>query len=510
MPTHPVHLPIIRTCLANLRRTLVVDDRRSYRGLDLLVPALNIASEIERRSSTQTVGLLLPTGGAFPIAALAAWMLGRTVVPLNYLLKPDELQYVVDDCACDTILTVGPMLEHLERHPRVKHLVTLESLDLRAFPDLRWPARPAPDDLACLLYTSGTSGRPKGVMLTHRNLSSNVGQIAAWVDLHDTDTVLGVLPQFHSFGLTVLTLLPLTLGMKAVYSARFVPQHIIRLFREYKPTLFVAIPSMYNALLAVKKAQPDDLASLRFAVSGGEPLPEDTLDRFRERFGITICEGYGLTETSPVTNWCRPHEWRPRSVGKPLPCVEQAILDPATGRRLPHGPQGTQEGEVIIRGPNRMAGYYNLPDQTAQAIDQEGWFHTGDMGRFDADGHLSITGRIKEMLIIGGENVFPREIEEVINRHPGIKDSAVIGLPDPMRGEIPIAFVELQEAGDSGGDAAQAGATAAPAPFDPQSVLNLCRENLAAYKIPKDIRILNALPRNATGKILRRELTKLL
>jgi long-chain acyl-CoA synthetase len=495
VPLQPVHLPIIRTCLANPRRPLVVDDRRTYRGLDLLIPAFHVAAEVERRSQTQTVGLLLPTGGTFPIAALGAWMLGRTVVPLNYLLKPDELQYVIDDCGCDTILTVGPMLEHLERPPRVRNLVTLESLDFRSMPELRWPARPALDDLACLLYTSGTSGRPKGVMLTHRNLSANVHQIASWVDLHSSDTVLGVLPQFHSFGLTVLTLLPLTLGMKAVYSARFVPQHIVRLFREHKPTLFVAIPSMYNALLAVKRADPEDLSSLRFGVSGGEPLPQDTFDRFRERFGITICEGYGLTETAPVSNWCRPHEWRPRSVGKPLPGVEQAILDPATGRRMPRG----AEGEVIIRGPNRMAGYYNLPDETAKAIDPEGWFHTGDMGRFDADGHLAITGRIKEMLIVGGENVFPREIEEVINRHPSIKDSAVVGLPDPMRGEIPIAFVELQDPDAGGGNG-----------FDEQAVLNLCREHLAGYKVPRDIRVLDALPRSGNGKILRRELVKLL
>ncbi|VAX40779.1 Long-chain-fatty-acid--CoA ligase, partial [hydrothermal vent metagenome] len=345
----PVHFPIIRTALANLRRPLVVDDRRTYRGIELLVPAFHVASEIERKSATQTVGLLLPTGGTFPIAALAAWMLGRTVVPLNYLLKPDELQYVIDDCGCDTILTVGPMLDHLGYRPKVANLITLESLDFRAVPELRWPACPDADSLACLLYTSGTSGRPKGVMLTHNNLASNVQQIIDWVDLSPQDTVLGVLPQFHSFGLTVLTLLPLTHGMKAVYAARFVPQQIIRLFREHKPTLFVGIPSMYNALLAAKSAKPDDFASLRFAVSGGEPLPQDTFDRFRDRFGVTICEGYGLTETSPVTNWCRPEEWRRGSVGRPLPGVEQAILDPATvgvgGRVLPAASSQGHEGE---------------------------------------------------------------------------------------------------------------------------------------------------------------------
>lgn len=483
-------MPIIRTCLRNARRTLIVDDRREYRGAEILVAALHVASEIERRSQTQTVGLLLPTSGAFPICALAGWMLGRTIVPLNYLLKPDELQYVIDDCGCDTIVTVGPMLDFLGVRPRVENLVMMESIGFKGVPDLRWPARSRPDDLACLLYTSGTSGKPKGVMLSHCNLVSNVRQCLEHVGLRDEDVLLGVLPQFHSFGLTVLTILPLVRGLRAIYTARFVPQHVMRLLREHRPTMFVGIPSMYNALLAVKQAEPADFASLRFTVSGGEPLPEDVFERFRERFGVTICEGYGLTETSPVTNWCRPEDWRRRSVGTPVPRVEQVIVDPASGKVLPQG----REGEVLVRGPNRMLGYFNLPEETSQAISPEGWFRTGDMGRFDKDGHLSITGRIKEMLIVGGENVFPREIEEVINRHPSVHASAVIGMTDPMRGEVPVAFVELEE-----------GAT-----FDERSILALCRDQLAGYKVPRDVRVLDALPRNPTGKIQRRQLNQYL
>lgn len=481
-------MPIIRTCLQNARRTLIVDDRREYRGAEILVAALHVASEIERRSQSQTVGLLLPTSGAFPICALAGWILGRTIVPLNYLLKPDELQYVIDDCGCDTIVTVGPMLDYLGVRPRVEHLIMMESIEFKTVPDLRWPARSRPDDLACLLYTSGTSGKPKGVMLSHSNLLSNVRQCLEHVGLRDEDVLLGVLPQFHSFGLTVLTILPLVRGLRAIYTARFVPQHVMRLLREHRPTMFVGIPSMYNALLAVKQAEPADFASLRFTVSGGEPLPEDVFERFRDRFGVTICEGYGLTETSPVTNWCRPEDWRRRSVGTPVPRVEQIIVDPASGKVLPQG----REGEVLVRGPNRMLGYFNLPDETSKAITPEGWFRTGDMGRFDQDGHLSITGRIKEMLIVGGENVFPREIEEVINRHPSVHASAVIGMTDPMRGEVPVAFVELEE-----------GET-----FDERSVLALCRDQLAGYKVPRDIRVLDALPRNPTGKIQRRQLNQ--
>lgn len=481
---------ILASCLRRPTRVLITDDRRTYRAIELVVAAMHVASEIERRSSTQTVALLLPTSGLTPICALAAWMLPRVVVPLNYLLKPDELQYVVDNCATDTILTVGPMLEHLGSAPRVKNLIRIDELDFRSPPELRFPARSAPDDLATLLYTSGTSGRPKGVMLTHNNLLSNVRNCLRWVNVTPRDSILGVLPQFHSFGLTVLTLLPLIGGLHAAYSARFVPAQVIRLIRQHRPTLFVAIPSMYNALITVKQATPEDFAGVRFIVSGGEPLPATVLERFHERFTRHICEGYGLTETSPVTNWCRPEEWRPRSVGRPIHSVEQVVIDPATGRRLPPG----ADGEVLIRGPGRMAGYFNLPEETAKAIDAQGWLHTGDMGRFDGDGHLSITGRIKEMLIVGGENVFPREIEDTLNQHPSVKDSGVVGLRDDVRGEVPIAFVELHEG----------------AAFDEQAILAHCRRLLAGYKVPRDVRPLPALPRNATGKILRRELVKLL
>jgi long-chain acyl-CoA synthetase len=299
--------------------------------------------------------------------------------------------------------------------------------------------------------------------------------------------MLGVLPQFHSFGLTVLTLLPLTVGCRAIYTARFVPAKLLELAREHRPTAFVAIPSMYNALLAARKAAPEDFASLRYVVSGGEPLPEKVAQGFLERFGKRINEGYGLTETAPVTNWCLADEYRPKSVGRPLPGVEERVVGP-DGRVLPAG----EDGEIRIKGPNVMKGYYKLPDLTASVFDEQGYFKTGDMGRFDADGHLYITGRIKEMLIISGENVFPREIEEAINHHPAVKDSAVVGLADPSRGEVPIAFVELKE-----GEA-----------WDEAAVRAFVRDRLPPYKVPKEFRVLDALPRNPTGKIMRRALAE--
>ncbi len=485
-----IHAPILRALLARPTRVAVIDDRRSYKGYEIVAAATHLANALATRCKTDTLGVLLPTSGAFPIAALAGWMLGKTVVPLNYLLKPGELQYVVDDCATDTIVTVGPMLEHLGGAPTVANLVKLEDISFKGLPRPRWPRSASPDDLATLLYTSGTSGRPKGVMLSHANLSSNIRQTRAVVGCTPADTLFGVLPQFHSFGLTVLTLMPLSTGARAVYSARFVPQKVVAAIREHKPTLMVAIPSMYNALLQVKKAAPEDFASFRLLASGGEPLSRDVANRFHERFGIHLTEGFGLTETSPVTNVCMPRAYRPGSVGPPIPDVDERIVELDSGRVLPAG----QEGELRIKGPNVMKGYFNLPDLTAEVFDEHGYFRTGDMARLDADGHLYITGRLKEMLIIGGENVFPREIEEALNDHPSVHASGVVGEPDPMRGEVPIAFVEPED-----GSA-----------IDEQALLTHCRERLAGYKVPRRVVVLDELPRNPTGKIMRRELTAML
>ncbi len=481
-----VHWPILRRLLRNPRRDVIVDDKRTYSAGTVVGAALHLAGHLDGRCQSDTLGVLLPTSGGFPIAALAGWMLGKTIVPLNYLLKPDELQYVIDDCGTDTVVTVGQMLEFLDEPPKARHLIRLEEVSFTGIPDPRWPARARADDLAVLLYTSGTSGRPKGVMLTHGNLEANISQVIGWAGFHRDDVVLGVLPQFHSFGMTVLTLLPLTLGAKTIYTARFVPNKLIRLIRDHRPTVLVAIPSMYNALLRVKGATAEDFSSLRYLVSGGEPLPQAVFDGFEERFGIRITEGYGLTETSPCTNWCRPQEFVRHSVGRPLPGVHERIVDIETERDLPPN----QEGEIRISGPNVMPGYFNLPEETRAAFDAKGYFRTGDIGKLDDLGNLFITGRLKEMMIIGGENVFPREIEEVLNKHPIIAESGVIGMEDPVRGEVPIAFVELIE----------------EATFDETAILAHCREHLAGYKVPREVRALEALPRNPTGKILRRAL----
>jgi long-chain acyl-CoA synthetase len=484
-----VHWPMIRQLARRARAEVVRDDSRGYRGADLLVAALHVADAIERATDRAHVGLLLPTSGAMPIAALGAWMAGRVIVPLNYLLKPDELQYVVDDSEIDTIVSVGPMLDHLGAPPRVKTMLRLEDLKFKSMPSPRWPAGKAAEDLACLLYTSGTSGKPKGVMLTHGNLRASITAAVAHAEFRRGDVFLGVLPQFHCFGLIALTLVPLTIGCRVVYTARFVPGKLLRLAAEHRPTAFIAIPAMYNALAGVKEPPEGVFSGLKYCVCGGEPLPDAVVTAFRDRFGVTINEGFGMTETSAATHWCLPRDYAPHSVGRALPGVEHRIVEVATGRDL--GPN--KDGELRLAGPMVMKGYFKLPEETARAFDERGFLRTGDIARLDDEQRLYITGRLKEMMIVGGENVFPREIEEVINRVSGVNASGVVGRKDPVRGEVPVAFVEMAEGVE----------------FEEHAVLAACREQLAGYKVPRRVVAMEKLPRNATGKVMRRELVPL-
>jgi long-chain acyl-CoA synthetase len=495
-----LHWPILRRLLTHPLSTVVIDDFKQWKGLELVIAACHIADAVEDRCKTDTLGVMLPTSGLAPAAMLAGWMLGKTVVPLNFLLRRDELQHVVSDCGTDTVVTVQPMLDYISTSgmiPTGVDYLKVEDLNMKRVPRPRWPSLRgvggSDREPAVILYTSATSGRPKGVVLTHRNLSSNIAQCVKWADFDADDTLVGVLPQCHSFGLTVLTLLPLTVGCRVIYTAKFVPPQVVRLIRQHRPTLFVAIPTMYGALLSVKSARPDDFESIKYLVSGGEPLPEAIANRFEERFHKRIAEGYGLTETSPVSNWCRPHEYKQRSVGQPVPGVRQRIVETlpdGTERDLPPN----MDGEVRMKGPNIFERYLNLPDETAAAFDGKGWFRTGDMGRFDDDGHLYITGRLKEMLIVGGENVFPREIEEAINTHPSVAMSGVIGMKDDARGEVPVAFVQLNE----GAEATE------------KELRQWCRERIANYKVPASVRFMDDLPKGPTGKVLRRALKDLL
>ncbi len=480
-------IALTKSFLRRPTRTFMVDDTRSYRGIDLMVAGMHIADQVDALTAKPRVGMLIPTSGIFAAAAYGVWIGGRTAVPMNYLLDEKTLNYVIDDCGCDLIIASRKLIEHIGFVPKVKKILYLEDMNFKSLPSPRLPKMVSADELAVVLYTSGTSGKPKGVMLTHRNLLSNAVQLEEHIGVSHKDVFLGILPQFHSFGLTGLTLMPMLTGCKAVYTARFVPKKIVGLIQKHRPSVYLAIPSMYNAMLTVKSATADDFASFRLMLSGGEPLPETVRTRFAERYDQPIVEAYGLTETAPGTNVLLPSENRPGTVGRALPRVIQRIVDPATGDILPH----STDGELRIQGPNVMKGYLGLEEETREAFDEDGFFKTGDMAQIDEDGFLKITGRIKEMMIVGGENVFPREIEEVLNAHPAVHDSGVIGLSDPMRGEVPIGFVELEE----------------DQTVEPDEIKQWCRDRLPGYKVPKRVEIIDALPRNGTGKIMRRALS---
>jgi len=500
-----MHWPIIRQAISTPHRTIVIDDVRQYTYAQLLAGAMVLADAIDTATSAKHVGVLLPASGAFPMAVLAGWIAGRVLVPLNFLLTIDELAYIIEDSDIDTILTVKPMLDFLRQAHSCDHpippgikLIRIDQLNFRSWPTaLRWPALPGADDLAVILYSSGTTGKPKGIMLSHANLRSNVDAAVQHAQITDDDTFLGVLPPFHSFGLTALTLIPLRVGAKVVYTSRFIPKKIIQLIRDHQPEVLMAVPSMYGALLSVKDATAQDLSSVRCAISGGEPLPQDTFDAYQTRFNLRLLEGYGLTETSPITNWSTPQRCKPRSVGPALPGVNVIVVD-ENDKLLPPD----QDGEILIAGPNVMKGYYKQDQLTQQVfVDLQApasantaslhrFFRTGDIGHLDDQGFLYITGRKKEMLIIGGENVFPREIEEVLNNAPSVRDSAVIGKTDGLRGQVPIGFVEIHE----------------DHPFNATDLRSFCRQHLAGYKVPREIYQVDTLPRSPTGKILRRSL----
>lgn len=487
--------PMIPKLLARPSRTAIVDDRGSMSSLRLLGGAMFLADAIDQATEREVIGIMLPSSSAFVMSMLAGWITGRTIVPLNFLLSKEQLDFIVSDSGLDTIITAAPMIEFVggkDSMPRAG-LLMLDEMDTDGLPPLRMPAWAGEHDLAALMYTSGTSGRPKGVRLTHGNLKSNVLASIRHAGLTRSDAFLGVLPQFHCFGLTALTLIPMYLGAPIIYAARFVPRQIIQLIREHRPEIFIGVPAMYSALMTVKEAKPADLASIRMAISGGEPLPLSLYEAFEERFGLEILEGYGLTETSPVTHWSTPKRHRLHSVGRALPGVKVLVVD-EENRAL--GPN--EQGEILLAGPNLMQGYHNQRELTESVIEhrpdrngrEQRFFRTGDIGYEDEEGFLFITGRKKEMMIVGGENVFPREIEEILNRHSSVAASAVVGRPDGMRGEVPIAFVELKEGEE----------------LDEAALRRHCREHLALFKIPREIQAISQLPRSATGKILRREI----
>jgi long-chain acyl-CoA synthetase len=338
-----------------------------------------------------------------------------------------------------------------------------------------------------VLYTSGTTGTPKGAELTHANLRRNCSIVTQKLGgFSAEDVLLGALPLFHSFGQTCAMNSGVGIGARVTLLPRFDPDKALEIIERDRVTVFQGVPTMYNAMLHSGSAGGADTSTLRLCISGGSAMPAELMRAFEEKFGCMILEGYGLSETSPVASFNHPdRERKPGSIGTPIEGVEMEAWDD-DGNEVPQG----EVGEIVIRGHNVMKGYWNRPDATQTAITSEGWFHTGDMARVDEDGYFFIVDRKKDLIIRGGYNVYPREIEEVLYEHPAVQEAAVVGVPDEALGEEVGAAVVLCKGESLGADELKA----------------YIKEQVAAYKYPRKIWFVDELPKGPTGKILKREI----
>lgn len=440
----------------------------------------------------ERVALCAPNSPQFVFSYLGASQAGAIVVPLNLMLTIEEIGYILRDSEASTLILHPAILERLKGQdlpaPQalgLKRLIVLHEETAEAV-----AAAPAPaavpirsDDICVFLYTSGTTGRPKGAMLTHDNLVANVRSLDEISHFGPEYNFLCVLPMFHSFSWTVNVLLPLYLGARITIKSAFQPKEILRTLAEEDITIFCGVPSMFAVLW--RMGEKERFPSLEFCISGGAPLAPEIQQGFEKKFHCPLVEGYGLSEASPVVALNPLYGLRkPGSVGLPLPGVEVKIVD-EEDREVPAG----EVGELVVRGPNVMVGYHNLPEETAGAL-RGGWLHTGDMARLDEDGYIYIVDRKKDMIILGGFNVYPREVEEILLTHPAVQEAAVIGVGDPLKGETVKAFVVLREG----------------AQVKAQALQEFLKERLAAYKIPRLWEFVSELPKSPTGKILKRAL----
>jgi len=463
----------------------VIEEASRWTFADLSDESSRIAALIKQKVKGDMVGVLLLNSQKYLATMLGIWKAGKTAVPLNYLLPPSDLAFIIKDSGMSGLVSSQSFNQALAA---IKPLfgdrgVVLMADDPAFLSTLPESVGSDYRDPALNLYTSGTTGRPKGVILTHDNLIANVEscQQAGLFDYRDG--FLCLLPFFHTYAITGTFLLPLLSGSRMVLVDRFHPIKVLGLIQEHKVSVFLAIPSMYR-VLAITEGN-FDVSSVRFPISGGEPLPAVIAESFEKRFNVPIYEGYGQTEASPVVTLNVPGCRKLGTIGRALPGVEVAIWNDQS-QPLPVG----EVGELMVRGRNVMKGYHHLPEETARTI-TNGWLHTGDLGKLDDEGFVTITGRKKDLIISAGENIYPREIEELLCQHSKVKEVAVIGVKDEVRGEVPKAFVIARDG----------------TVLEEKELRAFCRENLANYKVPKYFEIVPDLPRTPTGKILKRMLS---
>lgn len=477
------------------------------------------------------VAIMLPNCPQAVISFYAALLAGGIVVQTNPLYQERELEYQMNDANAKVIITLDllfPRVMNIMEQTSLRHIIVTGIKDFLPFPInmiypflqkkqtgvslklrhdggqhlltkiLKEPQKDLveyqyniEDDVALLQYTGGTTGTPKGVMLTHKNLIANTSMCEAWLyKCHrGQEAVLGILPFFHVYGLTTVLLLSVMQGQKMILLPKFEIKRVLKTIEKQRPTLFPGAPTMYIGLLNYPEIRKYDLSSIDSCISGAASLPVEVQEKFEALTGGKLVEGYGLTEASPVTHanflWDRPRI--KGSIGVPWPDTEAAIFSLETGEPLPLG----EIGEICVKGPQIMKGYWNRPEETNSVL-KDGWLLTGDLGYMDENGYFYIVDRKKDMIIAGGFNIYPREIEEALYEHPQIMEAAVVGIPDPYRGETVKAFVVLKEG----------------AQLRKEELDSFLRKRLAAYKVPHHYEFKKALPKTAIGKVLKRTLAQ--
>ncbi|MBX5441046.1 MAG: long-chain fatty acid--CoA ligase [Solirubrobacteraceae bacterium] len=438
------------------------------------------------------VGLMLPNVPYFALCYYGALRIGAIVVPMNVLLKGREVGYHLRDSGAKALFAWHDFGEAArtgagEAGTEVVLVAPGEfEQQVVAAEPIHEVAERDGGDTAVILYTSGTTGTPKGAELTHDNLRRNADIARGLFDIGPGDVVLGALPLFHSFGQTCALNACVAGGALLTLLPRFDATKALEILQRDAVTVFEGVPTMYAALLNHPERERYDVSALKVCASGGAALPVEVLRGFDEAFGCKVLEGYGLSETSPVASFNHPdRERKPGSIGTPIEGVEMKVVDD-DDHDLPPG----EVGEIVIRGHNVMKGYWQRPDATAEVM-RGGWFHTGDMARVDEDGYFFIVDRKKDLIIRGGYNVYPREVEEVLYEHPAVREAAVVGIPHPQLGEEVGAAVALKEG----------------AQVTAEQLREYVREQVAAYKYPREIWFVDELPKGPTGKILKREIT---
>jgi long-chain acyl-CoA synthetase len=439
----------------------------------------------------ERVGIMLPNVPYFPVVYYGVLRAGGVVVPMNVLLKGREVEYYLSDSGAKLLFAWHDFAEAAEKGAEAAgaECVLVKPGEFEQLVGGAGPVEEMADvdagDTAVILYTSGTTGTPKGAELTHANLKRNAEIAVGLFSLDDSARILGALPLFHSFGQTCGMNAGMTAGGMLTLIPRFDPGKALEIIQRDRVNVFEGVPTMYNAMLHHPERDSFDTSCLEVCASGGSAMPVELMKGFEEAFGCKILEGYGLSETSPVASFNHPdRERKPGSIGTPIEGVEMKVVDD-DGKEVPQG----EIGEIVIKGHNIMKGYWDRPDATEESI-KDGWFHSGDMARVDEDGYFFIVDRKKELIIRGGYNVYPREIEEVLYEHPAVQEAAVVGIEDEKLGEEVGAAVVLKKGEEVSED----------------DLREFVKAEVASYKYPRKIWFADDLPKGPTGKILKREI----